>query len=293
MYMVIILKELEEIKKRMECSHYSSHYDDNFNNYSRTYSSTNENLSEYIMDIEDKTVLTVSSSGDHLLNMVGRGCKRVDTFDINCYSPFIQNLKIYAIKYLPKNLALKFLDKINNEIYFKFNQYLPKKEKDFFDYLFSNYNADYICYKLFYFSLKNNDNNNFFDSSTFDYIKKRLDEVKHNHYHVSLYQLSNYLNTLYDSIYLSNISYYVKNIDSFLNYINYLKNYLNSSGKIYYAYLYEAQFEDVKDAISNINLEFKKNFDAKNYKSIVANTEIVTVKSNSYDNKKDSILVLR
>lgn len=281
------------MKKRLECRKILARQDSSFSEYSRTYYNTNENLAEYITDLKDKDVLTVSSSGNQLINMIGRGAKRVDTFDINRYSPLFQNLRLYSIKYLSRDLALSFLSNINSRLYFKFNMYLPDKEKEFFDYLFTNYDDDYVCSRLFYFSLNNIKNNNYYDPKILDYIKQRLTQVEHEHFSVSLYQLTNYLSTLYDSIYLSNISFYCTNVDKFLNYINYLRYYLNPNGKIYYAYLYEISETNVEEAIKKISPLFSDAFDSNKFSDIISNTELINIRSAYDSEKKDTVLVLR
>ena len=287
------MEEIEQLKKRLDSNKYFFKVDRNYNQYSRTYYNTNENLRGYIRSLLGKKVLTVSSSGDQLLNILGCGSIEVDTFDINRYSPLIQNLKLYSIKYLDSISSINFLDRLDKNIYLKFNEFLPYNEKNFFDSLFQ-YEIDDIYDKLFYYSLDNNKfNNNYFRIKTLNYIKENIDRVKSNHYNCDIYDLYTYLDKKYDAIYLSNISHYARDIDKFLNYINYLRQYLNDDGKIYYGYLYEKNIYEPMTAIKSINSNFDVKFDKYKYREILNHTEVLNIPCAEYRDKKDSVLVLR
>lgn len=287
------MEEIEQLKKRLNSNKYFFKFDRNYNQYSRTYYNTNENLRGYIRSLSGKKVLTVSSSGDQLLNILGCGSIEVDTFDINRYSPLIQNLKLYSIKYLDIISSINFLDRLNKDMYLQFNEFIPNTEKQFFDCLFQ-YEIKDIYEKLFYYSLDNNkSNNNYFKLKTLNYIKRNIDRVKHNHYNCDIYDLYNYLDKKYDVIYLSNISHYARDIDKFLNYINYLRQYLNDGGKIYYGYLYEKYIYEPMTAIKNINSNFDVRFDKYKYRDILNHTEVLNIPCAEYRDKKDSVLVLR
>ena len=227
------MEELEEVKKRFKSRSKSFQIDNNFEPYSKLYPHTNENLKDYIPDLTNKKVLTVSASGDQLLNIIGSGATKIDTFDINKYSPLYQNLKLSAARYLEYEFAKEFLSRLNKKIYYMFNFNMPSKDREFFDYLFRYYDEDVIYEKLFeleskYYKL----NNNYFDVYKFHYIKRNIRKIEHNHYSVNIYQLPNYLQDKYDYIFLSNISEYALNVDRFLRFITYLKYFLNDNGKI-------------------------------------------------------------
>ena len=268
--------------------------DNDFENYSKIYPHTNENLNEYIDDLSGKTVLTVSASGDQKLNMIGKGAKRIDTFDINKYSPLYENLKLCAVRYLDYEEGYKFLSKLDKDIYFKFNTSLAQYERIFFDYLFKNYDIDTIYKKLFEKDCKNYViNNNYFDENTFYSIKKRIRKVEMNHYSCNIYQAPNFFNTTYDRIYLSNISEYQLDTNRFLRYINYLKCFLSDEGKIYYAYLYNTYITDPALALCEINKVFKNYFEPEKYFDIIESTEVINVRGADNVKKKDSVLVLK
>lgn len=288
------MEELEALKKRFKQSTNKYKMDNNFENYSRIYPHTNENLNEYIEDLSGKTILTVSASGDQKLNMIGNGAKRIDTFDINKYSPIYENLKLSAIRYLDYEDAYKFLSKMDKDIYFKFNNNLAQDEKLFFDYLLKNYDIDTIYKKLFEKDCKNFlINNNYYEENKFYIIKKRIRKVEMNHFCCNIYQLPNFLNNTYDRIYLSNISEYQLDVNRFLRFINYLRYFLNDDGKIYYAYLYDTFITNSASALYEINKSFKFYFDEDDYSDIIESTELINVRGAEHITKKDSILVLK
>lgn len=288
------MEELDALKKRFRQKTNRYKMDNDFENYSKIYPHTNENLNEYIDDLSGKTVLTVSASGDQKLNMIGKGAKRIDTFDINKYSPLYENLKLCAVRYLDYEEGYKFLSKLDKDIYFKFNTSLAQYERMFFDYLFKNYDIDTIYKKLFEKDCKNYViNNNYFDENTFYSIKKRIRKVEMNHYSCNIYQAPNFFNTTYDRIYLSNISEYQLDTNRFLRYINYLKCFLSDEGKIYYAYLYNTYITDPALALCEINKVFHNYFEPEKYFDIIESTEVINVRGADNVKKKDSVLVLK
>ena len=56
-----------------------------FASISKIYSFTTENISGYFnyLDFKNKNVLTVSASGDHIINAFYKGARSVTGFDIN------------------------------------------------------------------------------------------------------------------------------------------------------------------------------------------------------------------
>ena len=81
-----------------------------FSDTCQMYSLTTENISAYLkkIDLTNKKVLTVTSSGDHMLNMAFQDCKKIDCFDLNKNAYFMQELKIASIKKLDYEEFLDF-----------------------------------------------------------------------------------------------------------------------------------------------------------------------------------------
>ena len=67
--------------------------------FSKIYSFTTENISGYIdyFDFNNKSLLTIGSSGDQVLNAFYNGARDITLFDINEYAKFYVYLKIAAI----------------------------------------------------------------------------------------------------------------------------------------------------------------------------------------------------
>ena len=287
-----IIKKFNYVKRKAPIKVYKQH----FTKFGDIYAHTNENLKGYIPNLTDKKVLTVSASGDQLLNIMGKGSLDIDTFDINAISPLFQNLKMYAIRYLSYDDASIFLDNFNKDIYFKFNAYLPNKEREIFDYIYKNYSLEDIFYYMFYPQFTNNkNNNNYFNNNILKKIKLDLKKLKHNHYETDFYRIANNINHKYDDIFLSNISHYSKNSTIFLNYLMYLYNYyLEDNGSIYYAYIYNEDIDDVISAIKRIGKSYETIISLSLNKQLVNNTELLNIDSAEYPGQtNDTVLVLR
>ena len=218
-----------------------------FNEHSFIYRNTNENINGYLsqLNIKDKNVLTVASSGDHALISLLHKAKTVETFDINHFAKFYQELKISAYQilnyedfinffYTEKGFTYDIFEKITN---------LPKEIQEFWQYLF-DYHDDYeiIDSQLFsnfeysYDILKN----------TIPYLNKEYFYQNKTINNLTFYQynalnLPTALTKKYDIIMLSSIPNFIKdfyNLEAFKNYLEQLSNYLTSNGIIICNYLY-------------------------------------------------------
>ena len=286
------MEEMKEIYKIF--NNKKSFFNNEFGTYGKLYHHTNENLNAYVPDTFGKRVLSVSSSGDHLLNIMVNGSFRIDTFDINRFSPLYQNLKLYSIRHLSSENAYEFLNCLSPDLYFQFNGFLPKKEKEFFNFVFEHY-IDDIAYCMFYLQTINNIiNNNYFDLDNLNYLKQNIRKLEHNHFCTNMYGLSSFMVGNYDYIFLSNISQYVKNVDDFLHFIDYLRLCLNKNGAIYFAYIYEKEVKNAIQCVKLINKNFENKFDPLKYSNILDNIDFMSFNSAEFpDKKKDSVLILR
>ena len=66
------------------------------------YPFTTENISGYMssLDLSNKRVITVTGSGDHVINAIKAGSSEITTFDINPLSKNNLDLKLSGIKFL-------------------------------------------------------------------------------------------------------------------------------------------------------------------------------------------------
>ena len=286
---------MEEIKKIYKLFNAKNLFlNTKFGSYGKLYHHTNENLKEYIPNTLNKKVLSVSSSGDHLLNIMCNGSLRIDTFDVNKFSPLFQNLKLYSIRNLSCYESYNFLNTLDSDLYFKFNSFLPKKEKEFFNYVY-DHDIDEIAYRMFYIQkIDNISNNNYYDLEVLKYLKNNMRKLENNHFCTNIYGLPNYIGDNYDYIFLSNISQYVKDVDDFLHFISYLRFHLNRNGCIYFAYLYENEVKDAITGIKSINNFFDDKFDCSKYYDLIDNIDFMSFRSAEYpETSKDSVLILR
>ena len=81
--------------------------------YQSTFLVTNEPIAQYynIFPIKNGRVLTVASSGDHILQAVCNGANIIDAFDNNKIALYFTKLKIAAVKALNQD---EFFYKIKN-----------------------------------------------------------------------------------------------------------------------------------------------------------------------------------
>lgn len=124
--------------------------------FDRVYPFTTEKIDGYFkyLDLEDKSVLTVGSSGDQALNALTMGAGRVVLFDINPSTEKFYKLKrdlilnssredlyqkvlsLKDINFSPDLFAMQDLEKMNtymkdDESYHKLQEILAKKEIEF------------------------------------------------------------------------------------------------------------------------------------------------------------------
>ena len=134
------------------------------------------------------------------------------------------------------------------------------------------------------------DVNNYYDFDTLQVIREKLLHLSSKHFSTHLYNITYFLDELYDSIFLSNISQYAE-AEPFINYLRYLSNfYLETNGEIYFGYLYNTEgIVTPLEGISKINNKFK-NF--KDLKSFSRRVEVRNIESAEVLGCKDAVLVL-
>lgn len=192
------------------------------------YPFTNENIGGYYnrLDFENKNVLTVTSSGDHILNAILLGANEINAFDINPLAKYYVALKIAALKSLNLDQFISFLynknifkqeeSYLNYKIYlYRIREYLDTKSKIFCDYMFENYTTKEI-YKSKLFS-KNFLNirglieaNPYLNEENFKKLKKIIENVVINYFDSDLKNIPE-LKRKFDIIILSNIPSFLDN----------------------------------------------------------------------------------
>lgn len=282
------------------------------------YPFTTENINGYISlyDLKDKSVLTVGSSSDQILNAFVKGAKEIDSFDINPFVKYYFELKKAAIKALTLKEYETFFsyfeysklfsgnkNSFNIESFYKIVEYLNGDSLVFWSSLFKKYKGLTIRKNLF--SFDENDItvvrklNNYMDDNSFTFLKNNLDRLNPIFYHVDIQNISRFLSKRYDFVLLSNLANYIhlshnNSIEEFRNNIKEFDSFINEESLILFAYLYEidestrikgywdkiCQLSLVKNAFRNDNILMKSFVGVK---GIIYND----------DKFKDSILIYK
>lgn len=249
-----------------------------FGEYSAMYTFTTENLAAYLdkLVINGKSILTVTASGDQLINLALLGASSVDNFDSCRNAYYMSKLKIAALKSLTyeefllyfsyceeqsiDHLGIISIQQPVNEnphflsynLYLKIRSYLEDDVSYYFDYLYNEYNFSsekLKCSKLFFLGSKKEaiTNNNYLANANNYYeARNRIEQVSYSFYNCDVYQICN-IQSQYDIILLSNIYDYVT-FDEYnqrndnTEYIQYIKNnldsILNPEGQVAVTYQY-------------------------------------------------------
>ncbi len=90
--------------------------------------------------IDGQNVITITGSGDAILDLFMNGANKIISFDSNELTKYWAELKFIAAKYLSYDDFLKLINIFDQELYNNISQYLTKNTKKFWDeiILFSN-----------------------------------------------------------------------------------------------------------------------------------------------------------
>lgn len=225
-----------------------NNYSDNFTSYSKIYKFTTENIKEYFkyFNFNNKSILTVCSSGDHAINAYIKGCNNIDLFDINKITEYYLNYKIAAIKSLSYKQFFNGNFIYTKDLYTIIRNSLNHDTKFYWDNLYK-YHYDQINSSMFFMSESNPEYNYYYDYKTFDSLKNNINEFNYNEFYgTNIINIMKYTNKKYDYILLSNISNYIaysypKETYKLYNnlIINKMSQLLNDDGLIVLAYLYD------------------------------------------------------
>lgn len=226
--------------------------------FSQLYPFTTENISGYIdsFDLKEKSLLTVGSSGDQVLNAIARCCKDITVLDINPYTKFYYYLKVAGIIELSKDEFLEFFKyKSYHKAFQDNNNVFNKKSYDklkmtlrlldyesylFWDELINNYSGKKIRDRLFsmdeYTTKVIEKVNLYLDNYIFENLKSKLTHVFPNFVTGNIFQ--NEVSQLFDVIWLSNIgSYHLREKVKVMT--DKFSNLLKNNGSLLISYLYQ------------------------------------------------------
>lgn len=231
--------------------------------YQSIYMFATENLNGVIntLDVREKDILTVSSSGDHIFNMLLRGAKSVEAYDINLFSKYYFYFKKSAIRTLTRDEFIHFFfgknysfkdQRFNEDIYFKIVKNIEDSDsKFFFDILGRGVGSKKIFKSNLFFE-------NYYSKNTYiecnDYLRNEdnykklqqiLDSYGYKFYRLNIFDdISEIGDKKYDIIYLSNILDRIigkdklETIKRIKKVILKLKKYLVTNGTLAVCYLY-------------------------------------------------------
>ena len=267
---------------------FTTNNDHNWNNdkYSTIDTFSHENLTEVcnIIDLKDKNILSTACSGDQYINFMLNNAKKVDTFDINIFNNYYQNLKIEALKKLNYNDFLSFFvyHKFDKETYMRFNEDLDMDTKLLFDVVFKYNDKKSIYYSNLF---RKNDETQIVTFKNNDYLRKQKYEIaqekiidKKCNFSLNIIEKIPYnFYEKYDVIYLSNLiknlNYAIskENLNKYHDYIvNKLSRFLTDNGQII---SYIPEYNDY--ILSNIFNDF----------------DLEKIDNNNYNNKQDGVLI--
>lgn len=209
-------------------------YDKAFNKgFSQIYPFATENISGYIdkFDLKDKSLLTVGSSGDQVINAILYGCKKISVLDINPYTKFYYYLKIASILDLNLDEFMTFLrfkrypstfkdnkDVFNSQLYNKIKTTLRNLDYEsylFWDELFQSFNPIDIRNNLFSLDEDHNriitkSNPYLQNQDSYELVRNKLKTISPTFIIEDLFKVE--LQEKYDNIWLSNIGTYLSDI---------------------------------------------------------------------------------
>lgn len=289
--------------------------------YSSIYMFTTENIKGVVraLKVEAKSILTVSSSGDHLFNMLLMGAKNIETYDINIFAKYYYYFKEAAIKALDYNEFLDFFfprpfsfkkKHFDNKTFFE--RVLPnisnEEAKEFWRILFTRYSGKTLYESALFHSKRYSretykaSNDYLENRENYQALKRKLKDYNYTFYWTNiLANPSNIPDKKYDILYLSNILDSIKGktkLESFQKLkeiIASLKKFISPNGILGLCYLY-CYLDDYWATYSPnkiSNPDFRAEFfnDKTGYKYYPFNG-INNINSTRYD-EKDAIMVTR
>lgn len=277
------------------------------------YPFTTENISAYIdfFELKDKSLLTVGSSGDQVINAILHNCKDITLYDIVPDTKYYYFLKVAGLLSLSKKEFLEFFRFVdyndwrdnkkvfNQKLYNKLKPTLRLLDYDsylYFDELFNTFSGITVRNALF----RDDEYNTRILVRSNDYLKstilyeetrKKIKKIKPKFICKNIFDISS--ETTYDNIWLSNIATWLKTEEEILKLVE--KNYecLNENGRMLVSYLYKTTSKNIRISSTvpayNLNLMFKL---LKSYKIELREFDGVKQDSLNPIEKQDSILIL-
>ena len=239
--------------------------------YNRIYSFTTENVSDYLkhFTFKNKSLLTVGSSGDQILNSYLYGARDITLLDVNTYAPYYIYLKAAGVFSLTYQEFKEFFylnhgnklnyNRYNIELFNKLSNNLKAMNYDayyFFNYIFNTYEKDKIGKYLF-----NDDQNSskiitkvnkYLESEdTYNKLKNIIRDFYIKFINADMFKYEG--NIKFDNIFLSNLCTLVNLYDLRELLFKLKKNNLNIDGSMLIAYIWNTRYES-----DEVNFDLKQ-----------------------------------
>lgn len=255
----MLKEDIITAQKIVSCS-FNNMNKENYHGNSFIYRFTNEKINEYQKYLENrKKVLTVTASGDQILNSVLAGTKEIDSYDISRFPRYFFELKKAAILSLSKEEYLQFFveggvskKEFSYELYEKVEENLNGDAYKFWDSLFQFFDEEEIYHSSLFsretvLSESIKQMNPYLNGNNYEKLKSNLKEAHIEHHVGNIKELEVLKNKSYDLINLSSIIYYsfskMDEYEAFLDQLN-----LNEGG-VALTYLYKLRDNMISDSL--------------------------------------------
>lgn len=285
---------------KLLCSVYNSKRSET-KRFARMYLYTTENIAGYLSEsARSETALTVTSSGDHIINLLYLGTKVINAFDINPLAKYIAELKVAALNLTYEEFMSFFFDKqrFNRQLYDKIKLKLSKQVSDFWDYAYelSNYDPKALLNSNIFNAVIDSEStikasNLYTNKAIYNRIAMQAKSVHITYTTCSITDIPElFKGKVYDQILFSNISDYLINIYGKERYLENYKQLMDSvaamlkiDGYFFFAYIYDIGVLECRTDIDNL---------AK-VEQVMDDFSVLKIKSVLSPVKKDVVLIKR
>ncbi len=225
--------------------------------YDSLYTSATEDMATYYKKFNNpKTFLSIGASGEQVINAICCGAKVIDVYDSNILCKHAVNLRLAALKGLPKEKLINYYRTFNPQLFATFAEYLPEDSLLYWYGVYSSFPIELsgTFIRDFLFTYKRLDKslvelmNPYLQGENYIKTQKATLDVEINYLDCDLYSLPEKIkNKSYDGMTFSNIYEYInygnsvtrKKANQYRNFIiNEMYPHLNADGSIMVSYLY-------------------------------------------------------
>ena len=287
----------------------------NVSNKMKVYPFTTENISGYIpyFDLKGKSLLTVGSSGDQVINARLHGCEDITLYDICPDAKYYYYLKAAGVISLSRDEFLNFfrfkhfdqddndnIDVFNLKIFEKIARVLKELDHDSYIYyrkLLNRFNGVTVRKTIFESDEHStpiivNCNDYLKSHIAYDSTKELLKKTRPNFIEANIFDIKN--DKEYDNIWLSNIAARIPDEASFFieELLNTVYPCLSKNGKMLFSYIYRINEEYECDMYPIFDKTLMETL-LKGHEHNIEKFEGVFFRSNIETNQIDGAYILR